>query len=263
VTASKRRSPRNTTNCLVDTLLIDTMVETNVFDQADSPPLVAATPADHLDFDFSLANAVRVEHRDVDPVVPVTVPIEPEDMDDQERHQNLTVGAGVAGGVVGLLIGGPILAILAGFGTAYATQQDGAAGDTARAVGQVALETKAKAQELDHKHNLVQKGQEAAADAWEKAKELDRKHNILERSQAFLVWSWQTILEQNRKHHLLERAVNATGRFLTFVFTKIGNAITSEQQARQERSKPPPTNPVYMDNAPTVAHLPPKQVVVN
>jgi hypothetical protein len=220
------------------------MGRTNAFVDADSSPLVEATRTDYLVPDFSLANAVAVEHLDGVPVAPLDDG-EPEQGED--HLQNLTVGAGVATGAIGLLVGGPLLGIVAGFGTAYATKQGGATGDVARAIGHVALEAKAKAVELDRQHNLVQKGKEAVADAWEKAKEFDRKHNILERSKAFLVWSWETMLELNRRHHIVERAVNATGALLTFVATKIGSALQSDDQTSSTKtpSAPPPSNPAY------------------
>ena len=101
------------------------------------------------------------------------------------------VGAGVASGVIGMLVGGPFLGLLLGFGAAYAsTKTDGPVGDAARAVGDVALVAKAKAQEVDAKHNLVTKTKVAAKEAWERAKQVDRKHNVLAKSKEFVVFSW-------------------------------------------------------------------------
>lgn len=217
------------------------MGRTNAFVNADNSPLAEAAHADYLGPDFSPGNEVEIEQVEGVPVVPLE---DREPGQDEERLQDLTVGAGVAAGTVGLLLGGPVLGILAGFGTAYATKQGGAAGDTARAIGHVALEAKAKAIELDREHDLAQKGKDVAADIWEKAKEFDRKHNILERTKAFLLWSWETILEQNRKHHLLERAVNATGALISLVVTKIGKALQNDEQTSQTEppNAPPPAN---------------------
>lgn len=103
------------------------------------------------------------------------------------------VGAGVASGVVGLLMGGPFLGMLLGFGAAYCTNKEGAAGDAARAVGDVALVAKSKAQEVDEKHNLVTKSKIAASQAWERAKEVDRSHNVLQKSKDFVVFSWEKV----------------------------------------------------------------------
>jgi len=207
----------------------DNMVESKAFDEAESSPFATVT---HTVVTDNLQHAVPIV---VEPMYLDGVPIVPLESD-EDQTQNLTVGAGVAGGVLGLLLGGPVLAILAGFGTAYATQHEGATGDAARAVGLVALETKEKARELDAKHNLAAKAQDVAADAWEKAKELDRKHNILVRTKEFLIWSWETVAEQNRKHHLLERAVNAVGTMIAFTATKIGQALKSDDGPQDQGS---------------------------
>jgi hypothetical protein len=239
------------------------MVQTNAFIESDSPPLVPAIPT-YEGSSHPFASAVGI----IEPLqldgVPV-MPIEPDEETEEEQQQTLTVSAGVAGGVVGLLVGGPVLAILTGFGTAYATQQEGAAGDAARAVGQLALEAQQKAVQVDRKHNLVQKGKVAASQAWEKAKEMDRKHNILHRTKAFCIWSWETAREQNHKHHLLERAATSTGLFISLVVRKIGIALTGHPH--QEPTNPPPTNPAYNTSskqAGTVVPIPPQhQAVVN
>jgi hypothetical protein len=228
------------------------MVQTNAFvDAPDNPPLVIATPADCWGSDFSLPSTVVIEQElEGVPIMPLD---DPNELDEQRHQESVTMGAGVAAGVVGLLVGGPVLAILTGFGTAYATKLTGASGDTARAIGQIALETRTKAIELDRQHNLVQKGRDAVATTWEKAKEFDRTHNVLEKSKAFLVWSWEAIQEQNRKHNLLERAVNATGKLVAFVVTKIAKSCQSDEPTPTptltnqptQSSPPPPVNPNY------------------
>lgn len=131
------------------------------------------------------------------------------------------VSAGIAGAIVGLLFGGPIGAIILGFGTAYYTEKDGAAGDTARAMGDVALSARNKAHELDEKHHIVDKSKEAAHKAWEKAKEIDREHHIVEKT---------------------KRAVVASLHFLTKMVNQLMEKISQSQQenrTRTERSNRP------------------------
>jgi hypothetical protein len=229
-------------------LIIITMAKTDVFDR--SPPLVAATPADAYNPDDPVVNAVPVEPLQLDgvPMMPL------EDEDERELQQNKMVGAGVIGGIVGLLVGGPLFGIIAGFYAAYSTKQEGAAGDVARAMGEVALEAKQKAQDIDEKHHLMEKGKQMANDAWEKAKQIDREHGVVEKTGKFLLWSLRAMEKQNQKHRFLERIMNATGVFLAFVFTKIQQAITSaeqeqerqrQQQQQQQNLNPPPTNPEH------------------
>ena len=90
-----------------------------------------------------------------------------------------------------LLLGGPFLGILLGFGAAYATKRDDEWGDSARAVGHVALTAQEQARALDEKHHIVQRSRTAAQHAWRKAQEFDRKHHILDKTSEFLRTTWE------------------------------------------------------------------------
>jgi hypothetical protein len=98
------------------------------------------------------------------PLVAATAPLEQEEdhvlgvePTPAESDHDRMVSAGVASGVMGLLMAGPFFGLLLGFGTAFAFDKDGTAGDAARAIGDVALVAKNKAVEVDAKHNLVKK----------------------------------------------------------------------------------------------------------
>ena len=142
--------------------------------------------------------------------------------DTNQDRSLLLVASGAAGATLGfLLLGGPILAVIAGFGTAYATQKSGAVGDIARALGEVALTTRAKAKELDEKHHLVDKTKQVAEDAWNHAKALDRKHHLMEKTKDFLMFSWNETVAFTRRHRLLERGVEAVGRGTDYVINQL------------------------------------------
>jgi len=65
--------------------------------------------------------------------------------------------AAVAGGVLGFLIGGPVFGVLLGLGSGFASTRQGAAGDIARATGDVAVTVKEKATEINQEHHMTQK----------------------------------------------------------------------------------------------------------
>merc|ERR1712125_49262 len=65
--------------------------------------------------------------------------------------------------------------------------KDGAAGDTARAMGDLALSARSIARQLDEKHHFVDKSKEVAHKAWEKAKEIDREHHVVDKSRCLIV----------------------------------------------------------------------------
>jgi len=143
-------------------------------------------------------------------------------------------GAGVASGVVGFLVGGPVLAILLGCGAAYAHDKPGVAGDTARAVGEIAVNIRNKANEIDHRHHVVQKSQVAASGAWQKAQELDQEHHILQRGRNAIVVGWLALSNFVRQHNLIERGVQGVGNALYWIAEKISQKMEEEQQRRRQ-----------------------------
>lgn len=86
-----------------------------------------------------------------------------EDFDSNHFHhskkdQSKTFGAWAAGIVLGFIMGaGPSLSMAFGIGAAYYSQQEeGVAGDLARAMGDVALLSHARFVQVNEKHNLVE-----------------------------------------------------------------------------------------------------------
>lgn len=204
------------------------MVESKIFDQEESPLLVSVASAPYED------TILHADPLTLDEYPVVTIDgafVDGQTSLDENENQteySLMVGAGIAAGALGCLIGGPILACLAGFGTAHYTKKEGAGGDCARAIGHVALVARLKADELNRKHGLVEKGQQAVGNAWEKTKEMDRRHNLLDRTKAFVKSSWDTIKTANRKHHILDRTVEGVGKAFTFLAMKINETFFKE-----------------------------------
>jgi hypothetical protein len=124
----------------------------------------------------------------------------------QDPDQACRQGAGVAAGVVGLVLGGPVVAILFGFGAAYATNTNGATGDAARALGEVALVAKEKARELEEKHHLVDKTKVAAIECLERIKEANRKHHFVKKIKKMIVWTFKSTIQFAQKRQLSEQS---------------------------------------------------------
>jgi hypothetical protein len=147
--------------------------------------------------------------------------------DESNSEESRMIASGIAGVVVGSLIFGPFLGTLLGFGAAYSTRKEGAAGDIGRALGDVALITRDRAVEIDRKHFLVQKGKDALARGWEKAKEMDREHHILEKGKDFLIFCWTETVDFTRRHRIIERGVQGVGKALEWLFSRIFRTNTN------------------------------------
>mmetsp|Transcript_8738 Transcript_8738/g.15857 ORF Transcript_8738/g.15857 Transcript_8738/m.15857 type:complete len:203 (-) Transcript_8738:735-1343(-) len=121
---------------------------------------------------------------------------EEEDVDErnEEDHSYLKgrvrfYGAGVVSGVVGCLLGGPVIGIAAGLGLAYATSQNTPVGDVARVMGNATERfVEGVQQQVEEQHATAQSIQET----W---------HGI-----SHISWTQQGRLAAHRAKHLLIRA---------------------------------------------------------
>ena len=106
------------------------------------------------------------------------------------RDDEQVIGASVTTALLAGLLGGPICAVVAGCGTAaLACQEDGRfMGDTARAVGQVALTARDQAKEINQKHRVLHKVKRALRRTWHKARKVEKEHALIKRTQTVAVY---------------------------------------------------------------------------
>ena len=77
----------------------------------------------------------------------------------------VVAGAAVAGGVAGMVLMGPLTAVVAAGGAAYAATRKDGVGEVAQATGKAAVAVGDKAAEIDREHDLSGKAKKAATDA--------------------------------------------------------------------------------------------------
>jgi hypothetical protein len=113
------------------------------------------------------------------------VPMPPFD-DEATRHSRKIASCIVSGGV-GWLVGGPLLGVSFGSVAVYATDKPGVAGDAMRAVGEVGMYAKERAEELDRKHQFVNKTRYRVSQGLKRAAEVKRdRRRYLEQTQKLL-----------------------------------------------------------------------------
>jgi hypothetical protein len=139
-------------------------------------------------------------------------------------------GSGAAGAVLGLLVGGPLLAVMFGLGMLYHCQQEGVMGDVARALGDVALLTRSRFEELNEKHHLVDRGRHAAGNALNKIKETERRRSIRRCQkgagvQRFVATCWKFLVAFENKHHFFSRVFTETKHHLNVL---VEQCVSSE-----------------------------------
>ena len=145
----------------------------------------------------------------------------PSSSDDSKKDK--MIASGVTGAVLGFFLGGPIGSALVGFTAAYVAQKSGAPGDAARALGEVGLQVRAKALEVDEKHKIVDTTTKTATEIWETAKKLDGETQVLEKSRGFVVDSWMSFVKFVKDRQLLEKGVDTAGKGYEFVADKVSS----------------------------------------
>lgn len=92
----------------------------------------------------------------------IVVDADAETMDDDPLHspsgsRRQVGGAAALGGVAGLVVGGPLVGLVAAGGAAAVATSKGKAGDVARAGGDVMSDAGVRLKRFDRKHHIVEK----------------------------------------------------------------------------------------------------------
>jgi hypothetical protein len=159
----------------------------------------------------------------------------------EETQKN---AAGIAAAVLGFFFGGPFLSLIFGGGTYYAATHrpvGDVAGDAARSLGDIALVVRDRAIKYDEKHDIVNKGKNAAGSLWQKTKakgeELDAKHDIVSKGKSLVERVFAKAVELNNEHRILERTRLLVGNLLTMIGNKLSGGTDAQQQQGDQQQR--------------------------
>ena len=149
------------------------------------------------------------------------------------------VGAGILFGLSGLLLGGPILGLLTGFGAAYvATNNDGPAGNAARRSGDFAIETGSKvgeaAREANEKHHILDKIKDIFNNGWNRVQKFDEEHKIGEKAKESMSGVKQKTVEFEQKHHVMENILEGIQNGVNFLLDKLRDTTATNESSAAE-----------------------------
>lgn len=155
------------------------------------------------------------------------------DLTDQphdEQQCRLATAAGVASAALGLLICGPIGAVMLGCGAAYAVEnkpEGSGVGDAARAVGDVALVAAERARVINSRHHIVEHTKRISQTSYNMIDQIDRDYRILERTTNVVTYSWNKTVDFVRRENIVRRSVNSVGYAVCWAAEKIANALST------------------------------------
>jgi len=158
----------------------------------------------------------------------------------QKEDTRIRNGAAAGGAILGLLFGGPFFSIVLGVGAAHYSKLEGASGDCARALGEIALVTKDKFTKVNEDHHLVDKGKEAAANLHEQLHAADREHHIREKAGSVIRQCWAFTLEFVEKHKLIEQGSEkfkiVVDKLTNIILEHHNSSLQNSAQQQEERS---------------------------
>jgi len=139
---------------------------------------------------------------------------------------NKVGAASLVFGLSGMFLGGPILGLLSGVGAyAVASNDDGPAGDAARATGDFAITTGSKvgeaARDANEKHGILEKILNAFTAGWNRVQKFDEEHKIGEKAKETMSDVQHKAVEFEQKHHVAENILQGIQRGVSFLLDKL------------------------------------------
>jgi hypothetical protein len=181
-------------------------------------------------------------------------PPQQQERQQQQKQQETAVpkAAAAGGAVVGLFLGGPIVSLILGIGAHHYAKREGATGDCARALGEIALVTRDKFRRVNDRHHLVDKGKKAASRTLHNMQRADRKHKAKERFGYFVSHCYALTLDFVYRHRLIERGSEKFKKLLNMVTkairdrqNQVSDRAQNEDGHRKEPRNDMPPSSVY------------------
>lgn len=137
-----------------------------------------------------------------------------------------SAGAGLLFGLSGLIIGGPVVGTIAGVSAAVvASNDDGPAGDNARAAGSFAITTGSKvgdvARDVNEKHGILDWIQNVFSTGWGKVQKFDEEHHTSETVKETMSTVSDKVVGFEREHHLFQNMLEGIQSGVQFLLEKV------------------------------------------
>lgn len=126
-------------------------------------------------------------------------------------------GAAIAGGVVGSILAGPLIGVVAAVGVGALAFQKNPAGDAARASGEVVCATGDKVKVLNEEHQIAEKTKAGASVAVNKAQEFDEEHRVVDKTRRGLADVGESMRKFDQQHKVVEKTAKG--------FANVGQSI--------------------------------------
>lgn len=124
------------------------------------------------------------------------------------NDETIKSSATVSSAAAGLVLGGPVFAVVAAIAGNYVAQQDGEVAEVVKGVGKVSLDVLNFFFKLNAKYDLTSKAGDVAAENFDKLKKSDADGNI-EKVEGYFSTAKDKIVELNSEYDLVEKSKQA------------------------------------------------------
>jgi hypothetical protein len=134
--------------------------------------------------------------------------------DDDDEDKQIECASGVTAGILGTIVAGPIIGLVAGFGSAYGTRKQTKSGDFARSIGKLGISVQHELGKIDEQHQIRQN----TANKWN---EWSDRSPVLAKTNEVVKTGWKSASQFTKDHNLIERGIEGTGKGFEWVGRKI------------------------------------------
>jgi len=127
------------------------------------------------------------------------------------KEDTIEFGAGVVGGVVGLVVGGPVVGLITAAAANYVSKAENDVGEVARSVSTAAIEVYNYLANLDAKYALLKNAQASLQEALDKVKSQNAGNETIEKVEKALASTTDKIKEVNDEYDLVGAGVTSLG----------------------------------------------------
>mmetsp|Transcript_23603 Transcript_23603/g.45844 ORF Transcript_23603/g.45844 Transcript_23603/m.45844 type:complete len:256 (+) Transcript_23603:207-974(+) len=194
------------------------------------------------------------------PVVASAVVDEEEEPPISDRA--IVYGATTSGGLVGCVVGGPVLGLVGAGGAYYAVTRPAGSkvGEAAKRVGKTSVQCFRSAKKFCAKNEVVPKLKRAGSRAVEGAKGINDQYKVTERTQALAVGAYHTAKNVNEQYDVTGKVSRGFVAGLNKLSGDKENHPPQQQQQQQQQQQDqpparlPPSTPTPAPTVPAPAH---------
>ena len=149
----------------------------------------------------------------------------------------VALGAGATGAVIGTLLLGPVVGVVAAGAAIYATTREDKLGEAARSTGSFACNTYEKTVEVANKYQVGEKLKVAGEATTKKLAEIDQEFKVSDNAVKAAQCLWRSAVEFDNKYKITSQASDAVVKGVSMAAREVGTIANSTPSPASNHGK--------------------------